>query len=371
MKMVEFLSLKKITKMYSAEIHDAVSKVIDSGWYLQGIENKRFEDNYSKYIGTAHCIGVANGLDALRLILRAYIELGAIKEGDEIIVPANTFIASILAITDNGLTPVLVEPNINTFQIDDKKIEAAITNKTKAIMIVHLYGQCAFTENIGDICEKYNLKLIEDNAQAVGCRHKNRRTGSLGDAAGHSFYPGKNLGAFGDAGAVTTDDDELAKMVRLLGNYGSTVKYQFDYKGLNSRLDEIQAAILGVKLQYIDQDNNRRKEVARYYVDNIKNEHIKLPVVEDWDAHVFHLFPVLCKQREQLQQHLKARGVETLIHYPIPPHKQNAYAEWNNMFFPITEEIHNEELSLPISQVLNYEEVSKVVDAVNSFIMKS
>lgn len=367
MKMVEFLSLKKITEMYSDEIHDAVSRVIDSGWYLQGVENKKFEDNYSKYIGTTHCVGTANGLDALRLILKAYIELGVLKDGDEIIVPANTFIASILAITDNGLTPVLLEPDINTLQIDDSKIEAAITDKTKAIMIVHLYGQCAYTDRIEEICKKYNLKLIEDNAQAVGCKYKNRKTGSLGDAAGHSFYPGKNLGAFGDAGAVTTDDDELAHMVRMLGNYGSTIKYKFDHKGLNSRLDEIQAAILGVKLKYINQDNNRRKEVARYYIDNIYNENIKLPRVNDWEAHVFHLFPIICKQREELQKHLTDNGVETLIHYPIPPHKQNAYKDWNKMSLPITEKIHAEELSLPISQAMLNDEIEKVVSAVNSF----
>jgi len=365
--MVEFLSLKKITEKYSDEIHNAVSKVIDSGWYLQGIENKKFEDNYSKYIGTAHCIGVANGLDALRLILKGYIELGVIKEGDEIIVPANTFIASMLAITDNRLTPVLVEPDINTFQIDDNKIEEVITDKTKAIMIVHLYGQCAYTDKIGEICEKYNLKLIEDNAQAIGCKYKNRKTGSLGDAAGHSFYPGKNLGAFGDAGAVTTDDDELARIIRVLGNYGASVKYQFDYKGLNSRLDEIQAAILGVKLKYIDHDNCRRKEVARYYIENIKNDEITLPVVQDWDAHVFHLFPILCKQRDELQQHLKNNDIETLIHYPIPPHKQIAYIEWNSILLPVTERIHAEELSLPISQIVTDDEIEIVVKAVNSF----
>ena len=367
MKMVEFLSLNKITRMYSKEIHDVVSKVIDSGWYLQGIENKKFEDDYCTYIESAHCIGVANGLDALRLILKAYIELGVIKKGDEIIVPANTFIASILAITDNELKPVLVEPNIDTLQIDDTRIEAAITDKTRAIMIVHLYGQCAYTEGVGDVCKRYNLKLIEDNAQAVGCKYKNKRTGSLGDVAGHSFYPGKNLGAFGDAGAITTDNDELAQMVRVLGNYGSNVKYHFDFKGLNSRLDEIQAAILGVKLKYIDQDNNRRREVARFYINNIHNKNIKLPSVQDWDAHVFHLFPIMCKQREELQKHLKINEVETLIHYPIPPHKQKAYQEWNNMHLPITEKIHAEELSLPISQVITDEEVNRVVSAVNSF----
>lgn len=353
--------------MYSKEIHDAVSCVIDSGWYLQGGENKKFEESYSNYIGSNHCIGVANGLDALRLILKGYIELGVMNEGDEVIVPANTYIASILAITDNGLTPVLVEPDISTFQIDENKIETVITDKTKAIMIVHLYGQCAYTNKIGVLCKKYDLKLIEDNAQAVGCKYKNRKTGSLGDAAGHSFYPGKNLGAFGDAGAVTTNDEKLSHMVRVLGNYGSSVKYQFDYKGFNSRLDEIQAAILGVKLKYIDEDNNRRKEVARYYLENIKHDEITLPIVQDWDAHVFHLFPVLCKQRDQLQQYLKNNGIETLIHYPIPPHKQKAYEDWNSMILPITEKIHAEELSLPISQVITDEELKVVVKTVNSF----
>lgn len=365
--MVEFLSLKKITEKYSDEIHSAVARVVDSGWYLQGIENKKFEENYSRYIGVNHCVGVANGLDALRLILRGYRELGVINEGDEVIVPANTFIASILAITDNGLTPVLVEPDINTYQINDNLIEEAITDKTKAIMIVHLYGQCAYTDKILEICKSFNLKLIEDNAQAVGCLYKSRKTGSLGDAAGHSFYPGKNLGAFGDAGAVTTNDDKLAHMVRVLGNYGSTVKYQFDYKGLNSRLDEIQAAVLGVKLKYIDQDNKRRKEVARYYLNNIKKDAVTLPLVKDWDAHVFHLFPILCKQRNELQQYLKEDGIETLIHYPIPPHKQKAYEDWGERSFPITEKIHAEELSLPISQVITDEEVKKVVEVINTF----
>ena len=365
--MIEFLSLQKVTNMYSKEIHDAVSCVIDSGWYLLGGENKKFEESYSNYIGSNHCIGVANGLDALRLILKGYIELGVMNEGDEVIVPANTYIASILAITDNGLTPVLVEPDISTFQIDENKIETVITDKTKAIMIVHLYGQCAYTNKIGELCKKYDLKLIEDNAQAVGCKYKNRKTGSLGDAAGHSFYPGKNLGAFGDAGAVTTNDEKLSHMVRVLGNYGSSVKYQFDYKGFNSRLDEIQAAILGVKLKYIDEDNNRRKEVARYYLENIKHDEITLPIVQDWDAHVFHLFPVLCKQRDQLQQYLKNNGIETLIHYPIPPHKQKAYEDWNSMILPITEKIHAEELSLPISQVITDEELKVVVKTVNSF----
>lgn len=365
--MVEFLSLKKITNLYSQEIHEAVANVIDSGWYLLGKENRKFEEDYGKYIGTSHCVGVANGLDALRLILKSYMELGVMKEGDEIIVPANTFIASMLAITDNRLTPVLVEPDSNTFQIDEKKIESAITDKTRAIMIVHLYGQCAYTENINKICKRYNLKLIEDNAQAVGCTFENKKTGSFGDASGHSFYPGKNLGAFGDGGAVTTNDEELSNMVRSLANYGSFVKYTFNYQGLNSRLDEIQAAILGVKLKYIDKDNDRRKEVARYYLKHIDNDAIKLPVVPDWNAHVFHIFPVFCEQRNQLQQHLKDKNIETLIHYPIPPHKQKAYKEWNKMIFPITEKIHDQELSLPISQVITDEEIKMVVSAVNSF----
>ena len=367
MKMVEFLSLKKITKKYSEEINDAVSRVVNSGWYLLGNETNRFEKNYGNYIGTNHCIGVANGLDALRLILKGYIELGVMQEGDEVIVPANTFIASMLAITDNKLIPVLVEPDINTYQIDENKIEAAITDKTKAIMIVHLYGQCAYTNKIRKICDKYSLKLIEDNAQAVGCKFGAKKTGSLGDAAGHSFYPGKNLGALGDGGAVTTNDNDLNDIVRILANYGSSIKYTFNYQGLNSRLDEIQAAVLDVKLKYLDKDNEQRKEVAHYYLENIDNREVTLPNVQNWDGHVFHLFPILCKRRDCLQEHLKQEGVESLIHYPIPPHKQKAYEDWNNMNFPITERIHSEELSLPISQVLTDEEVRRVVNAVNSF----
>ena len=365
--MIQFLNLQKITNMYSQAIHVAVSRVIDSGWYLLGNENKKFEENYANYIGAKHCIGVANGLDALRLILKGYKELGYLKEGDEIIVPANTFIASILAITDNNLVPVLVEPSIDTLQIDDNKIELAISDKTKAIMIVHLYGQCAYTEKIEHICEKYNLKLIEDNAQAVGCKYGIKKTGSLGDAAGHSFYPGKNLGALGDAGAVTTNDEGLNNIIRTLANYGSSIKYRFNYRGFNSRLDEIQAAILDVKLKYIDRDNDRRKEVARYYIDNINNKEIKVPNVTNWDQHVFHIFPVFCEQRDMLQQYLNDNGVESLIHYPIPPHKQKAYKYWNNMNYPITEKIHAEELSLPISQVITDEEIITVVNAINTF----
>ena len=365
--MINFLDLKEITRRHSDEIHEAVRRVVDSGWYLQGEENARFEKNYANYIGSRHCIGCANGLDALIWIFRAYIELGVFKEGDEVIVPANTYIASILAISENGLTPVLVEPNLGTYQIDDSRIEEAITEKTKAILLVHLYGQCSYTERIGEICRKHHLKLIEDNAQAHGCLFNGQKTGSLGDAAGHSFYPGKNLGAFGDAGAVTTDDEELAKVIRAVANYGSTRKYVFKYTGRNSRLDEIQAAVLDVKLKYLDEDSLLRKEVAQRYIENIRHPDIVLPMVKDWNAHVFHLFPVRCKRRDELQQYLTDCGIQTIIHYPIPPHKQECYKEWNTLSFPVTEQIHDEELSLPISPVMSAEEVQAVIDAVNQW----
>lgn len=373
--MIKFLDLQKITQKYTHEIHEAVDRVVDSGWYLQGIENESFEANYASYIGTKYCIGVANGLDALRLILRAYIEMGFMLDGDEIIVPSNTYIASILAITDNNLVPVLVEPSIETYQIDDNRIEQAITSKTKGIMIVHLYGQCAYTDKIGELCQKYSLKLIEDNAQAHGCifsepgtrNQESKRTGSLGDAAGHSFYPGKNLGAFGDAGAVTTNNQELASVVRSLANYGSTKKYVFDYQGLNSRLDEIQAAVLNVKLRHLDEDTKLRRKIAKYYIENIKHPDIILPVVKDWDAHVFHIFPIRTSRRDELQKYLSDNGVQTLIHYPIPPHKQACYAGWNSLTFPITELIHTQELSLPISQMITEEETKVVVDFINNF----
>jgi len=365
--MVKFFDIGKLTEKYSRVIHEAASRVIDSGWYLLGEETKQFEKEYAEYTGTEYCVGVANGLDALRIILRAYKELGIMEDGDEIIVPANTYIASIIAITDNWLVPVLVEPDINTYQIDDTKIEKAITPKTKGIMIVHLYGQCAYTEKVGEICQKYNLKLIEDNAQASGCRFQLKTTGSLGDAAGHSFYPGKNLGALGDGGAVTTNDQSLANTVRSLANYGSSIKYVFDYKGYNSRLDEIQSAILKAKLSGLDQDNQRRKEVAQYYLANINHSEIILPKITDWDAHVMHLFLIRSVRRDVLMKHLHGLGVQTLIHYPIPPHKQEAYREWNHLHFPITEKIHNEVLSLPISQVITDEEAKIVVSAVNSF----
>ncbi len=371
MTMIKFLDLQKITEKYKTEIQEAVNRVIDSGWFLQGVENEKFEEEYSKYIGTKHCIGVANGLDALIWILRAYIELGVMKEGDEVIVPANTYIASILAITENNLVPVLVEPNIETFQIDDSKIEAAITSKTKAIMIVHLYGCSAYTSNIENICKKYNLKLIEDNAQAQGCYFVNKdtkiRTGSIGDAAGHSFYPGKNLGALGDAGAVTTNNKELADTIRTLANYGSNKKYVFKYTGRNSRLDEIQAAILRVKLKYLDIDNQRRKEVAKLYLENIKNPNITLPKVTNWDSNVFHIFPILCKTRDHLQKYLTENGIQTIIHYPIPPHKQECYKKYDELSFSITERIHNEALSLPISPIINVNEVNVIINIITNY----
>ena len=364
---VPFLSLKDITGKYNAEIHEAVSRVIDSGWYLQGKENAAFEAHYAQYIGTKYAIGCANGLDALVLILQAYMELGDIANGDEVIVPANTYIASILAITENNLVPVLVEPDINTYQIDDSKIETAITSKTKAIMIVHLYGQCAYTAKIGQICKKYKLKLVEDNAQAHGCLYNGKRTGSLCDAAGHSFYPGKNLGALGDGGAVTTDNKEIAEVIRTLANYGSSKKYVFKYQGRNSRLDEIQAAILDVKLRHLDEDNNLRKELAKRYINEIINPNIILPVVSDWNANVFHIFPIRTSRRDEFQAYLADKGIQTLIHYPIPPHKQECYKEWKHLSFPITEKIHDEELSLPMSPVMSVKEIKNIVDVINKW----
>lgn len=326
-----------------------------------------FEADYAKYIGSKYCIGVANGLDALIWILRAYIELGRMKKGDEVIVPANTYIATILAITENGLTPVLVEPKYETLEIDDDLIESKITEKTKAIMIVHLYGRNAYTKKIGEICKKHNLYLFEDNAQAHGCLFEGHKTGSLGNAAGHSFYPGKNLGALGDGGAVTTDDKEVADTVRALANYGSKVKYVFDYTGRNSRLDEIQAAILDVKLKYLDQDNDKRKKVAKLYYEGIKNPAVILPETKDFASNVFHLFPVLTEKRDVLQQYLKSKEIGTVIHYPIPPHKQKCYEAWNGLSFPITERIHNSELSLPMGPAITEEQVRYVIDAINEW----
>ncbi|MCQ2336028.1 MAG: DegT/DnrJ/EryC1/StrS family aminotransferase [Paludibacteraceae bacterium] len=372
---VPFLSLKDITAKYADEIHAAVSRVVDSGWYLQGEENAKFESDYANYIGTKYCIGCANGLDALIWIFRAYIELGVMKPGDEVIVPSNTYIATILAITENGLKPVLVEPKPNTLEIDDDRIEERITNKTKAICIVHLYGRLAYTDKIGYICKKYNLKLIEDNAQAHGCAYKGQKTGSIGDASGHSFYPGKNLGALGDAGAVTTNDKELADCVRALANYGSQKKYVFKYAGRNSRLDEIQAAILDVKLKHLDEDVKLRQQVAKYYYDNINNPLITLPDRLPDENNAYHLFPILVKgkeNRDRLQKYLADNGVGTVIHYPIAPHKQECYANetWNTpqLSLPITERLADEELSLPMGQCLTRFDVDIICGFLNDFI---
>lgn len=352
--------------MHEDEINKAISGVVASGWYLNGTAVQCFEEHYRTYIGTQHCISCGNGLDALHLILRAYKELEQLHDGDEIIVPANTYIATILAITENNLTPVLVEPDITTLEIDDNRIEAAITPRTRAIMLVHLYGRCAYTERIGNICKHHGIKLIEDNAQAHGCTYNGKLTGSLGDAAAHSFYPGKNLGALGDAGAVTTNDLELAKAVRTLGNYGSSRKYAFDYQGKNSRMDEIQAAVLDVKLKYLDEDNARRKEIAHYFEQHIKNDCIAIPTALNRD-NVYHIFPILCTERDRLQEYLKENGVQTMIHYPIPPHKQKAYKEWNALSFPITERIHREELSIPCNQTMSLGDAKQIVTLLNNF----
>ena len=365
--MINYLELRKVTAMHQAEINDAVRRVVEGGWYLQGEENRLFEAEYASYIGTRHCVGCGNGFDSLWLILRAYIEMGVMRSGDEVIVPANTYIASILAITENGLRPVLVEPRADTFQIDDRLVEQAVTPRTKALMIVHLYGRCAYTDRIGDICKRHGLKLLEDNAQAHGCTFGTKRTGSLGDAAGHSFYPGKNLGALGDAGAVTTDDDELAATVRALGNYGSARKYVFGMRGRNSRLDEIQAAVLRVKLKYLDEDNAARKRIAMRYIGCISNPQLRLPNEEYCMNSVHHIFPVMCERRDALQRYLADRGVGTMIHYPIPPHKQRCYAEWNGFNLPVTERIHREELSIPLNQTMTDDDVDTVIRLLNDF----
>ena len=382
---IPFLSLKDVTAKYADEIHEAVLRVVDSGWYLQGKENEQFEQHYAEYIGTKHCIGCANGLDALIWIFRAYIELGVMKPGDEVIVPANTYIATILAITENGLVPVLVEQHKDTLQIDDSLIEERITNRTKAICIVHLYGRLAYTDKIGELCAKYGLKLVEDNAQAHGCKFEVKgerleakgkefkRTGSLGDAAGHSFYPGKNLGALGDGGAVTTDDDELATAIRALANYGSQKKYVFKYTGRNSRLDEIQAAVLDVKLRHLDEDLKARQEIADYYYDHIDNPLIELPVRLSHENNVYHLFPILVggERRDKLQKYLEENGVGTVIHYPIPPHKQECYANegWNTpqLSLLITEMLADSELSLPMSPTMTIDDAAEVVRLINEW----
>lgn len=366
--MIKFLDLQKINIAHQQEIEKRLINTFRSGWYLLGNEVKTFEQNLSQFIGAKHTIGVANGLDALRLILRAYIELGMMNAGDEVIVPANTYIASLLAISDNGLVPVLVEPDPETFNINISAIEEKISSKTKAIMIVHLYGRIVFSEELKEIAKKNNLKIIEDNAQAIGAEWKGVKSGKLGDAAGFSFYPGKNLGALGDAGAITTSDDELAKTIRAIANYGSNQKYINIYQGLNSRLDEIQASVLDVKLKYIDDENARRREIANIYISEISNKNIILPnLPEDQQEHVWHLFVIRSTERQNLQNYLTENGVQTLIHYPIPPHKQEAYREMNDLSFPITEKIHNEVLSLPISPLMSDEEVEKVISLINKF----
>lgn len=392
---IKYLDLKKVTERHAEEIHEAVARVIDSGWYLQGEAVARFEEEYARYCGVRHCIACGNGLDALTLILRAYMEMGVMTEGDEVIVPANTYIASILSITENGLIPVLIEPRPDTFQIDDALIEQAITERTRAVMIVHLYGRMAYTERIGDICRRHRLKLVEDCAQSHGlCPPKSPQGGdesyrlsqtniqtSLphshtipplggtegGSSSAHSFYPGKNLGALGDAGAVTTDDDELAATVRALANYGSARKYVFRYRGRNSRMDEIQAAVLSVRLRYLDEDNAERRRIALRYIEEIRNPLLTLPSRDYWRHSVFHIFPVLTPRRDELQRYLADNGVQTVIHYPIPPHKQECYASWHNLSLPVTERIHREELSIPCNQVLTDEEVTTIIKLLNEW----
>ena len=366
--MIKFLDLQKINLLYQQEIEQKLLDVFRSGWYLMGEEVKNFENNLAQYTDAKHAVGVANGLDALRLIFRAYIELGVMKAGDEVIVPANTYIASILALSDNGLVPVLVEPDDSTFNLDITKIEEAITSKTKAILIVHLQGRIVFSDQLKEIANKYNLKIVEDNAQAIGATWKGIKSGNLGDAAGFSFYPGKNLGALGDAGAVTTNDDELAKTIRAVANYGSNQKYINIYKGLNSRLDELQAAVLDIKLKYIDNENEARRVIAKRFIAEINNPKIILPEnPQDEKEHVWHVFVVRSKDRDALQNYLTEKGVQTIIHYPIPPHQQEAYKELANLSFPITEIMHNEVLSLPISSVLTEDEVTEIIYVVNQF----
>lgn len=366
--MIKFLDLQKINAQYKRELKEASNRVIDSGWYILGNEVKKFEKSLCTYIQTSNSIGVANGLDALRLILRAYIEMGVMSKGDEIIVPANTFIASVLAITDNGLTPVFVEPDVETYNLDFDKIEEKITNKTKAIMIVHLYGRVCWSQQLEEISSRHNLKIIEDNAQAIGASFQGKKTGSLGDVAAFSFYPGKNLGALGDAGAVTTNDSKLAKTIRTIANYGSNKKYEHKFKGLNSRMDEIQAAFLSVKLKYLDVENDVRKRIAKTYLEKINNSEVTLPTFpKDEHEHVWHLFVINTKRRDELRKYLSTHRVDNLIHYPIPIHKQEAYREFSEYKLPITEKLQEEIISIPISSVLEPEEIELVVKTINNF----
>jgi dTDP-4-amino-4,6-dideoxygalactose transaminase len=368
--MIKFLDLQKINALYADELKQAASDVIDSGWYLLGNYVKTFENELQNFIGSKHAIAVGNGLDALRLIFKAYIELGQMTPGDEVIAPANTYIASILSISDNGLVPVLVEPDLLTYNIDIAKIEAAITTRTKAIMVVHLYGKTCWSKELEALAKKYNLKIIEDNAQAIGAIWNGIRTGNLGDAAGFSFYPGKNLGALGDSGAVTTRDETLANTIRALGNYGSQQKYVNKYQGLNSRMDEIQAAFLSVKLKHIDNENAIRRQFAKLYLEKIINPKIVFPESIDNALsmeHVWHLFVIRTHNREKLMNFLNDKGIQTLIHYPIPPHKQEAFSQLNHLSFPITEQIHNEVLSLPISPVQTVNDTNFVIEILNQY----
>lgn len=369
--MIPFLDLKNINQQYREELITACTRVIDSGWYIGGKELESFEKNFAEYCGTQFAIGVANGLDALILTLRGWKELGKLKDGDEVIVPSNTYIASILAITANNLTPVLVEPNIATYNIDPIKIKEAITAKTRAILPVHLYGQLADMPKIMQIAKQHNLLVLEDSAQSHGAQIQGKKAGNWGDASGFSFYPGKNLGALGDAGAVTTNDAELATMLKALRNYGSHEKYKNLVPGVNSRLDEIQAAILDIKLKFLDQETQHRRQIANLYLNGIKNPLIELPLTDidavTYEQHVWHLFVIRSEYRDELQNYLKENGVQTLIHYPVPPHKQQAYKEWNELSYPISEKIHEQVLSLPMSSILSFDQAKNVVKLCNQF----
>lgn len=369
MQHIDYLNLKDINSPLQQDILNAIHQVVESGWYLQGKANQQFAEAYAQYIGTQYCIPCGNGLDALKLMLRGEMELGRLHEGDEIIVPANTYIATILAITECRLKPILVEPKWETLQIDDRLLYQVLTPRTKAVMTVHLYGRCAMTETIERFCQQHNLLLFEDNAQAHGCMYGNRKTGSLGNAAAHSFYPGKNLGALGDAGAVTTDDHELAEVVRALGNYGSSRKYVFPYVGTNSRMDEMQAAVLTVKLRHLDLLNEARRQRAKEYLSLINNPKVMVPhqMYDDWNRNVVHIFPVFCEKRDELQTYLSQHGIGTMIHYPIPPHQQACYKSWNSLSLPITERIHQQELSLPCHQMMTSEETKYIAETINSF----
>ena len=365
--MIEFLNLQKRVAPHADEIKKAVADVVDGGWYVLGTHVTGFEQDYARYIGSEYCVGVGNGLDAITLIYRAYKEMGLMQDGDEVIVPANTYIASILGITENGLTPVLVEPDIHTLLIDPELIERHITPRTRSILTVHLYGRCAYGPEMRRLCEDCQLLLVEDNAQAHGCSYEGRKTGNLGHAAAHSFYPTKNLGALGDAGAVTTDDESLAACVKSLRNYGSTRKYVFDRKGRNSRLDEMQAAVLQVRLKYLDQENEHRRRLAAFYRHHISNPLLTLPDPLPREQNVWHQYPVLCAERDRLKDFLLRQGFETQVHYPLPPHWQECYAEWGRPSLPVTEQIHATELSLPIGPEITLEEAGQVVEAINRF----